>query len=89
MHRQPIEKYTIHAQDWYEFDPDYWNPMPKRFTAYHISIEALRHHSERLHNINRAYRFLTFEEASEPYLAVVDRACYQELQARQTVRIQS
>lgn len=85
----PTKMHAVYAQDWYEFDPGYWNPLPEWYTVYHISIEALGRYTKLLHSLNEQYGFVTFEEATGPYIAEVDEACYQEVKTRQTMIIRA
>lgn len=87
MPKSTPEMFTVHAQDWHEFDPDYWNPMPERYTAYHLSLEGLRRYANILHDLNNQHDFITFEEASNPYVVEVKASCYQQLLKGQTVII--
>jgi hypothetical protein len=85
----PNKMHAVYAQDWYEFDPDYWNPLPDRFTAYHISVSALLRYAKLLYDLNEKHGSVTFEEAADPYTAEVDEACYREVKAKQTVIIRA
>lgn len=71
------------AQDWYQFDPDYWNPLPDTFTSHHLSLDALAAYTWRLEQINRSYGQETFERDGEPYIVILSEDAYQELQRKQ------
>lgn len=75
------EKLTheVIAQDFYEFDPDYWNPLPESFTSYHISHDALTDYIKRLSASNKETGFITFETDGEPYATEIDDAQFQRL----------
>lgn len=84
----PTKMHAVYAQDWYEFDPGYWNPLPEWYTVYHISIEALG----RLHQASSQPESNSSDQCLKRRLAgnmaeVDEGIRHQEVKTRQTMII--